>query len=144
MVSISGAIGCTRTLGCWSTHSINGPAPYDATWDAKDGGNAPFLATGSSYYEILNTPAKWGNAYLILAYQYIAAELNMVAGASAPQEVTDAMAEALSLLKKYEDAVDILKKINKKPFNPDRFSAIGLAGLLNFYHNGVIGPGHCQ
>ena len=71
-------------------------------------------------------------------------ELNKIAGASAPQEVTDAMAAALVLLQKYEDGLDIPKKLSKKTKNPDRDEAIQLAGLLDSYNNGVIGPGHCQ
>ena len=130
--------GCTLTQGYWKTHSSYGPAPYDDTWDLRDGGDAPFFGTGKSYYEILWTVPKGGNAYIILAHQYIAAELNKLNGAYVPPEVQSAMDEAEELLIKYEEKLSIPKK------GADRELAIELYELLDDYNNGYIGPGHCS
>lgn len=129
--------GCTLTSGYWQTHSDLGPAPYDSTWDARDKGYAPFFDTGMSYIEALQASSKGGNAYVILAQQYIAAELNVIAGAAVPAEVFTAMTSAASLLDKWESTASIPKK------DPDRAAAIALAGILDAYNNGLTGPGHC-
>lgn len=130
--------GCTLTYGYWKTHSNYGPAPWDMTWSLlADGADTPFFSTGNTYYEILSMPPKKGNAYLILAHQYIAAELNGLSGASMPPEVSDAMTEAVSLLTSYAGVLNI-------PDDPDRAYAIALAEILDMYNNGYIGPGHCS
>jgi len=131
--------GCTLTQGYWKTHSEYGPAPYDDTWaELSNGADTPFFETGYSYYEILGMAPKGGNPYLILAHQYIAAELNVLNGASMPSEVLDAWNQATDLL----DAYDGDLSINKK--KPDGKLAIELAELLDQYNNGLIGPGHCS
>jgi hypothetical protein len=129
--------GCTRTIGYWKTHSEAGPAAYDSTWDARAGGAAAFFGTGMSYIETLQASSAGGNAYLILAQQYIAAELNALAGAAVPAEVGAAMADATALLVAYEDTATIPKR------TADRTTAIELAGILDAYNNGLSGPGHC-
>jgi hypothetical protein len=131
--------GCTLTQGYWKTHSEYGPAPYDDTWAMlSNGADTPFFGTGYSYYEILWMAPKGGNAYLILAHQYIAAELNQLNGAYVPPEVQDAMDQAEALLIEYEGKLSIPKK------GGDRALAIELYGLLDDYNNGLIGPGHCS
>ena len=130
--------GCTRTLGYWKTRTTLGPAPYDDTWDSKTGGDAEFLGTGASYYEVLWTPPQGGNAFFILAHQYIAAEMNMLAGATMPSEVSSAHSAAKDLLTTYQGSMEIPKK------TADRDLAISLADTLDDYNNGLIGPGHCD
>jgi len=131
--------GCTLTQGYWKTHSEYGPAPYDDTWAMlSNGADTPFFGTGSSYYEILWMAPKGGNAYLILAHQYIAAELNVLNGASIPPEVLAAWNEAGALLVTYEEELSIPKR------GGDRALAIELYELLDDYNNGYIGPGHCS
>jgi hypothetical protein len=137
-VNVPCAGGCTLTQGYWKTHSKYGPAPYDDTWDLRDGGDAPFFGTGKSYYQILWTVPKGGNAYYILAHQYIAAELNQLNGADVPVEVQIAMGQAETLLIQYQDDLSIPKK------GGDRELAISLYELLDAYNNGYIGPGHCS
>lgn len=129
--------GCTRTFGYWKTHSQYGPAPYDETWDLKEGGNAAFFGTGLSYYEILSTKPKGGNAYIILAHQFIATELNELSDASMPDTIYDALDEASVLLSDYQ-AYEIPKE------NSDRNRAIELSEMLDAYNKGTIGPGHCS
>jgi hypothetical protein len=138
-VDVPCAGGCTLTQGYWKTHSEYGPAPYDSTWAMlASGADTPFFGTGKTYYQILWTEPKGGNAYLILAHQYIAAELNGLNGASAPSEVQAAMDDAKDLLVEYEAKMDIPKK------SDDRAWAIELYELLDDYNNGYIGPGHCS
>jgi hypothetical protein len=139
-VTVPCAGGCTLTPGYWKTHSEYGPAPYDDTWALlSNGADTPFFSTGYTYFEILHMPPQGGNAYLILAHAYIAAELNVLNGASIPPDVLDAWIEAQALLVAYESEASIPK--NQKV---DRARAIYLAGILDDYNNGYIGPGHCS
>lgn len=133
--------GCTLTPGYWKTHSPEGPAPLDETWfevgpDAED---TPFFASGQTWYEVLWTPAR-GNAYYILARAYIAASMNFLNGASAPVEVLDAWNEATDLFETYTPAEIGALKGNRPP----RPRFLELAGLLDMYNNGDLGPGHCS
>lgn len=81
--------GCTRTQGYWSSKpGVSWPAPYSRT--------ALFFSGGVSWQAILDTPPKGGNAYLILAHQYIAAVLNHASGASAPPSIQTVIANAAS------------------------------------------------
>ena len=71
--------GCVRTQGYWGNKpGVVWPAPYDR--------NAPFFQSGLSWQEVLDSPTR-GDAYFILAHQYIAAVLNGAAGASAPNSL---------------------------------------------------------
>ena len=128
-----GGDGCTLTPGYWKTHSIYGPAPYDATW-AEIGEEAPFFTSGKTYYEALWTEPKGGEAYFILAHAYIAAALNFENGAD-PEDAQEAFEDATELFLMYDDSIP------KK--DPNRAIAIGLAETLDNYNNGIIGPGHC-
>jgi hypothetical protein len=137
-VDVPCAGGCTLTPGYWKTHSTYGPASYDDTW-AGIGEDTEFFLSDKSYYEVLWTNPK-GNAYYILAHAYIAAQLNLLNGASAPDEVQDAF-----------DLAEVLFII----YTPDNVGAwngnqgmrplfISLAKTLDDYNNGLIGPGHCS
>lgn len=71
--------GCVRTQGYWGNKpGVIWPAPYDR--------DAAFFGSGLTWQEIMDSPTR-GDAYLILAHQYIAAVLNRAAGASAPAAV---------------------------------------------------------
>lgn len=133
--------GCTLTPGYWKTHSQVGPAPYDDTWALLGAAqeNTAFFLSGKSYYQVLWT-APNGNAYYILAHAYIAATLNMLNGASTPPEVLSAWNEATTLFQTYTPAQIGALKGNQKP----RPRFLELAGLLDMYNNGLIGPGHCS
>jgi hypothetical protein len=136
------AMGCTYTQGYWKTHSKYGPAKKrDNTWDkiGAKGEDSEFYLSGQTYIEVMNTAPK-GNAYYILAPQYIAAKLNILHGASAPDEVKDAMKGAEDLFKKYTPAqVAAMKGAHKV-----RKQFIEYAETLDKYNNGLIGPGHCD
>lgn len=128
--------GCTLTQGYWKTHYEG--RKYDPTWAMVGGPGAAFFDTGDSYIDVLWTAPKQGNAFYILAHQYIAAELNTLGGASSPTIVDTAMVQAQMLL----DTWDTQKLIPKD--SPDRALAIRLAWILDRYNKGEIGPGHCD
>jgi hypothetical protein len=135
--NVACAQGCTLTPGYWKTHSEYGPAPYDDTWaQLPNGADTPFFLSGQSYYEVLWTPPKGGNAYYILANAYIAAELNGLNGASSTPEVDAALTWAETFFITYEPD----DKLDKT----ERQDAISNARILDMYNNGLIGPGHCS
>ncbi|NLE52808.1 MAG: hypothetical protein GX613_15530, partial [Chloroflexi bacterium] len=129
--------GCTLTRGYWQTHSEFGPAPYDDTWAMlPDGASTSFFLSGQIYYQVMQTPPK-GNAYYILAPQYIATQLNLLNGAYAPPQVLAAMAEAEALFEDYTPAQVKSNKAISAEFK-------SLADLLDRYNNGLYGPPHCS
>jgi len=129
---------CTRGPGYWKTHSEYGPAPYDETWAALiDGADTLFFNTDQSYYEVAWTPPHNGNVYYILAHMYIAAELNVLSGASIPTEVEAALDNAGVMLVTHvpEDAVDFSEE--------QRAEWLALVDVLDDYNRGDVGPGKC-
>jgi hypothetical protein len=131
--------GCTLTQGYWSTHSERGPASLHETWvKLSSGADTPFFGSGESYYDALWKAAR-GNAYWILAAQYIAAELNGLNSAdlSAVQSQFD---EATNLFASYSLA-EVTAMTHADPVR-QRF--IELSDALDDFNNGVTGPGHCD
>lgn len=124
---------CTLTLGYWKNH------PED--WDAA-GDNTPFLTTttfynsGQSYLTILGTPSAGGNAYIILAKQFIAAMLNTGGGASGNASVDAALAGAAAYFAGAPAGIP-------NPVDPTRSQLLAWATTLDQFNNGIIGPGHC-
>ena len=126
--------GCTLTPGYWKTHSIYGPAPYDATW-ALVGEDTAFFMSGQTWYsQFWVAPA--GNAYWNLSHQYAAAALNVLNG-SAAGAVQSTMDAALVLLQTYTPA-------NVKASSALRGQFVAAGSVLDAYNNGVVGPGHCD
>ena len=126
--------GCTLTQGYWKNHNefetkpnrkVDWPAPYD---------EGDLLCTMKSL-DILHMSSAGGDAWLILARQFIAARLNIANGASSTPEVDAAIAEATELL---------AANCDEMPTTEIRSRAIELAGLLDGYNNGAVGPGHCD
>ncbi len=135
--------GCTLTQGYWKTHSKYGPAPYDDTWTSviTYGEDTAFFSSGKSWYQVLWTAPKKGDAYFILAHQYIAARLNILNGASPTSEVNSALAFAgengtNGFFNTYDPAKNLSKSV--------RSQAIYYAGVLGSFNEGIIGPGHCS
>ena len=108
--------GCTLTQGYWKNHAEE--------W--ADLADDAFFGSGMTWLGILQTPPKKGNVYIQLAHQYIAAYLNIQAGASTTPAVDAAMATALTY------------------FQTGTGDISGLATTLDDYNNGLIGPGHCE
>ncbi|NUS61225.1 MAG: hypothetical protein HOQ01_09785, partial [Lysobacter sp.] len=136
--------GCTYTLGYWKTHVIYAAKPQfakkrDATWDLIDGAgtsneNAIFYLSGKSYINVMWT-APAGNAYYILAHQFIAAKLNVLDGASGAAIAAE-LAQAEALFNQYGPTNNYWKN--------NKTAVTALAGKLGAYNEGSIGPGHCS
>jgi len=77
--------GCVRTQGYWG----NKPG---VVWPKYDR-HAAFYASGLSWQQVLDSPPR-GDAYFILAHQYIAAVLNLAAGATAPNSLRSVVVAA--------------------------------------------------
>ncbi|HJU72388.1 MAG TPA: hypothetical protein VJ717_01485 [Gemmatimonadaceae bacterium] len=114
---------CTRTQGFWKNHT--------ELWNE----GATFFNSGASMITILNTPPK-GNAYLILAHQYIAAVLNTGGNPSGTASVDAAIAGAAAYFTGAAAGIP-------DPGEPTRTQLLGWATTLDNFNNGVIGPGHC-
>lgn len=121
--------GCTLTQGYWKNH-------YDGA--GQDGGNRDRAwpidedtdLCGRTWLATLDVAPR-GDAFFILAHQYIAASLNAAAGAAVPLDVGAALDEAEGLM---ADCAIV---------DGERARAVELAGLLDAFNNGAIGPGHC-
>lgn len=78
--------GCVRTQGYWGNKpGVQWPGDWYRAMN--------FYGSGMTWQQIYDTPPR-GNAYIILAVQFMTAVLNRNAGASAPQGVQDVMAAA--------------------------------------------------
>ncbi|MEJ8803048.1 hypothetical protein [Pontibacter sp. H249] len=117
--------GCTRTQGYWKNHVTGKKA--DPAWGNL--ANATFFSSGKTYLQILKTPPK-GSAYIILAHQYIAAKLNLAAGATMPANVQTV----------YDNATSYFNGGT----TPDRNKLTEWAGILDAYNNGKMGVPHCK
>ena len=122
--------GCTLTQGYWKNHNeletnrnqaVDWPAPFDE----RD------VMCGETLLDILNVAPR-GEAWTILAHQFIAASLNAASGAS-----TDGMGAEL------DEAGDLLLASCGGISSGDRARAIELSELLDAYNNGLLGPSHC-
>jgi hypothetical protein len=131
--------GCTLTQGYWKTHyetarnrsqRINWPAPLDENQTLCAGDSRTLL-------QLLQTNVSGGNAYLILAHQYIAAILNQASGASSTPEVTNAIDQAKILLE-----AKCGQFVHSS--TADGKLMVIMGGVLDAYNNGFTGPGHCS
>ena len=134
-------VGCTLTQGYWKNHSTckkNGNGPErDVTWDKlPNGEDTEFFLSNQNYCQVFDTNPGKGGKYYILAHQYIAAELNILAGAN-PSAALAAFNEATEFLHSNSpEEVDDKKSLKDK--------CVELGGILDEYNNGRIGPGHCD
>ena len=124
------AEGCTFTQGYWKNHnelktSANQKRDWPLPFDESQ------LMCGQKLLDILNTSPR-GEAWYILAHQYIAASLNAASGAST-SELGTALADARAML-----------TANCGGITTNRQAAIDLSYKLDSYNNGLIGPGHCD
>jgi len=143
--------GCTLTQGYWKTHGYaenpKKPNKIDTTWLAvgPKGDLEPFYLNtpnqdkSLTWYKAISTPPSGGNAYYILAKQYIGAYLNQhqKVPAFSPLAITDIMSKADTFFKTYTPT--------SKLSSADRDQAISWAGTLDKYNNGgTTGwPAHC-
>ena len=132
------SIGCTHGFGYWKTHSKYGPAPYDSGW-ALLGEDSTFFLSDKSNYQVMWTQPKHGNAYYILAHQYVATDLNILNGAD-PTAVQEAFNESTALFDLYtpQQIGDL------QGGDTLRLQFISLSDILAQYNEGTIGPGSCD
>jgi hypothetical protein len=123
--------GCTSTQGYWKTHP-NWPVP-----SLTMGGNS---YTKTELLSILNTPVK-GNGLIALAYQQIAALLNIAGGASAPSQIGVAISSANALMATANGKVPP-SGLGYLTTSQTSY----LTGVLDSYNQGLAtdGPLHCQ
>ena len=128
--------GCTLTQGYWKTHSQEGPAKYDDNWLSIGTlqEDTLFFSSGKTWYQVFWT-APAGNAYYILADQYMAAVLNINNGADAPATVDQAVADAQALF----------ASVNGTKLTKDQTTlAKSLAATLETWNSGFGGTPHCS
>jgi hypothetical protein len=123
LVTMPCPTGCTLTQGYWKTHSSYGPAPEDPTWTSGSfGPDTLFFSSGKTYYQVMWTSPKGGNAYYILAHQYIAALLNNEVGAARTPAVDAAITFATNFFSTHSPSDNLSKT--------DRAAVIAAAARL--------------
>ncbi|MFB6343053.1 T9SS type A sorting domain-containing protein [Saccharicrinis sp. FJH62] len=136
--ALPNGLNCTTTVGYWKNHTGDHEwAVLGKSDDPADGTNRPFYLSGASWLEVLNTSPR-GNAYYILAHQYIAATLNRFRGAITNEEVYNA----------WHATADIIWQVTPDDVKNDRelrAQFIDLAEILDNYNNGLVdGIPHCD
>ena len=119
------SVGCTFTQGYYKNKGSN----------LLPAGN--FFLSGQTWLAVLETEPKQGNAYYILAHQYIAAAMN-AKSASVPTAVATAIADATT----YFGKASPNDWSANGAYSKDQLA--GWADLLDSYNNGKVGPGHCD
>jgi cysteine-rich repeat protein len=118
---------CTLTQGYWKNHP-------DA-WPVSSLKLGSVTYTKDELLAILKTPVR-GNGLVSLAHQLIAAKLNVAAGAD-DAAIDDAI----------DDADDLIGSLVVPPKGDGSLSTsatASVAGQLDDFNNGKIGPGHCD
>ncbi len=117
---------CTYTMGYWKNHP--------EAWPVEEIEIGGVTHTKEEALNILKTPTE-GDATYILAYQLIAAKLNIASGAD-NGSVQGAIDDA--------DAWLTANILGSDPTDPARAQGIELAEILDDYNNGLLGPSHCE
>ena len=118
--------GCTYTQGYYKNKGAS----------MLPGGT--FYASGQTYLQVLDTSPKGGNAYYILAHQYIAAWIN-AQSASVPGNVQTALNQAGAYF-----ATAGITPANPYSGSYTKTTLTAWADLLASYNEGRVGPGHCK
>ncbi len=151
--------GCTLTQGYWKTHNelFKGGASKkaDPAWYANvdlNGDGTPdlqltgpgttFFYSGQSWFDVFWTNPQ-GNAYYILADQYMAAVLNGVSVQTPPAAVAQALQDAYNLFNNPANTPTTIGALKGKNGNATRQQWIDLAGILGNYNEGLAGVPHC-
>jgi hypothetical protein len=120
-------VGCVLTQGFWKTHPNAWPEGYSP--------NDPFFSSGKTWLEVLWT-APGGDAYYILAHQYIAAVLNVANGATPPAEVSTVIDAATAWFGSHGPGVPAS--------SPEGQTLIHWAEVLAAFNEGMMGVPHCE
>lgn len=119
---------CTRTLGYWKNHSAHADNPsQQIPWPISE----ETQLCGQTWFDILHVSPQ-GEAWIILAHQWIPAKLNAASGAS-----TGVLGGTL------DEAEDLLNDNCSSLSGDARTRGLELADLFDDYNNGRIGPPHC-
>lgn len=132
--------GCTLTQGYWKNHDWPTHPIYTnstlETWEEVNGWPElewHFFDTKLEWKDVLSIEPR-GNAYFILAHQYIAAVLNQQSGAYVPEEVRTA------LLRSYE----YFSMTAEQRARVSRDVILAWKDVLDRYNNGQLGVPHCN
>jgi hypothetical protein len=126
---------CVRTQGYWKNHC------EDDTWALIGGCDAYFCGSRLTYLQVLNTATK-GDAYFILAHQYIAAKLNLAyCGDDDCEDIPHYVRKIVE-----EKAKDFFHNHHPgyKCTDQEREELIKWAEILDKFNNGYYGPEHCD
>lgn len=122
-----GADGCTLTQGYWKNHHAGAKNPaQQSPWPLPEEAQL----CDQTWLDILTTPPK-GDAWYVVAHQWIAASLNVAAGAVPPPDVAAALAQVEDMLA--DCAID----------GGEHDAALAASEMLDNFNNGDVGPGHC-
>jgi len=121
------SVGCVLTQGFWKTHPNAWPAGYSPS--------STFFLSEKTWLEVLWTAPR-GDAYYILAHQYIAAVLNVANGATPPAEVSDVIDAATAWFGSHSPGVPAS--------SPEGQTLIQWAEVLEAFNEGMMGVPHCE
>ena len=124
-VPVTTSTGCTYTQGYYKNKGAS----------LLPAGN--FYASGQTYLGVLQTAPKGGNAYYMLAHQFIAATLN-AKSASVPAAVQTALAQSGAY---FATAGVTPAAPYTATYTKDKLTS--WAELLGRYNEGLTGPQHC-
>lgn len=120
--------GCTRPGGWWKlNNSYATNIEHQLAWPVSE----DTQVCTTTLYGIISTPVVKGDVWHVLSRQITVAVLNIQNGASAPQNVRDALAGAKGLAGKCTISA------------AEQLQAFQIYGVLDAYNLGVIGPGTC-
>lgn len=118
------ACGILYTQGYWKNHTEVWDESCESTILPSD----TFFGSGMTWIQMLKVPTK-GDAYIILAHQYIAAKLNLWTSNAVPTEaVLNALYRAEILFNAYDPGM-IPEGLREQ--------AIHDAGILDAWNNGI-------
>lgn len=126
---------CTYTPYYWATHSDPDSPFYKPTWDQVGGPSAPFFSSGYTWLGILEADST-ASTYLKLAREYIAAELNVLYGATASDTFRATVAHAATLADTYATQQSLITGDVLADFTHT-------TDLLDMFNKGLTGPGLC-
>jgi hypothetical protein len=121
--------GCTYTQGRWKNKN-------SATTNL-------YVFDGLNALTVLKTAPK-GNPYYILAHQYIAATLNVAAGASMDDGGPGTADDVLSAYNAATAYFAAASAGTPLPGTYTKSQITAWAATLDAYNNGLLGPGHCD
>jgi hypothetical protein len=123
-----GKFDCTHTIGYWKNHSAyETKASLQHPWPISES----TLLCGETWYDILHSQPE-GDPWMILAHQWIGAELNWGSGAPMPADIEALLSEGNWYL----------SYCGEEEYYNERM--IEVSEILDAYNNGLAGVAHCE